>query len=49
MLAAAAAGCLAGALALDIAGTGRVAADSLGAAGLVLLVVAVIFPRWPRR
>lgn len=49
MLAAAAAGCLAVALGLDLAGTGGVAADGLGAAGLVLLVVAVIFPRWPRR
>jgi hypothetical protein len=44
---AAAAACLAAALALDIAGVGWCAPDGFAAAGLALLILAVIFPRRP--
>lgn len=49
MLAAASVAFLAAALVFDLTGDrhGTVAADILGGAGLVLLVLAVIFPRWP--
>ena len=37
------------ALVLDLAGHGHAVSGLCTAAGLVFLVLAVIFPRWPRR
>lgn len=51
MLTAAAALCLIVALAVDVSRGGSPTAAALwfAVAGVVLLAVAVIFPRWPRR
>jgi hypothetical protein len=49
VLAAAAILALTVALALDAAGAGPCASVPPAAAGIVLLVLAVIFPNWPRR
>ena len=51
MLTAAAAICLVTALAIDVSRAGNLTASALWctAAGIVLLLFAAVFPRWPRR